>query len=428
MGDKPSYEGLEQRARQLEKEVAERKHAGEDLRASEEEWRSLVKNAPSPIITVDRKGIIQYINHTVAGLEIEKVIGTNHCDYVPPEYHKVMRESIEHVFKTGQNTGYEIAGVGPDGNTSWYTAKLGPIERNGQVVAVTIMPMDITERKQAEEALQHSEKMYRRLVETMNDGLGIIDKNAVITYVNNRTCEMLEYSRDEIIGHPVTDFLDDANQKILKEQIVIRRKGERGSYEIVWTGKDRRKVCTIVSSQPVFDDEGRFEGSFGVLTDITDRNLVEEALRERETALEIQAEELQEVNTALRVLLRQRDKDKTELEEKVFLNVRELVMPQVEKLKKAISDARQKAYLSVLESNLNEIISPFAHRLSSKYSTLTPTEIQMAFLIRDGKTTKEIAELLNLSGRTIESHRQSIRMKMGIRNRKANLRSHLLSM
>ncbi len=303
MGDKPSYEGLEQRARQLEKEVAERKHAGEDLRASEEKWRSLVKNAPSPIITVDRKGIIQYINHTVPGLEIEKVIGTNHCDYVPPEYHKVMRESIEHVFKTGQNTGYEIAGVGPDGNTSWYTTKLGPIRRDGQVVGVTIMPMDITERKQAEEAL-----------------------------------------------------------------------------------------------------------------------------RERETALEIQAEELQEVNTALRVLLRQRDKDKTELEEKVFLNVRELVMPQVEKLKKTISDARQKAYLSVLESNLNEIISPFAHRLSSKYSTLTPTEIQMAFLIRDGKTTKEIAELLNLSGRTIESHRQSIRMKMGIRNRRANLRSHLLSM
>jgi DNA-binding CsgD family transcriptional regulator len=165
-----------------------------------------------------------------------------------------------------------------------------------------------------------------------------------------------------------------------------------------------------------------------VLTDITDRNLAEEALRERETALEIQAEELQEVNTALRVLLRQRDKDKTELEEKVFLNVRELVTPQVEKLKKTISDAKQKAYLSVLESNLNEIISPFAHRLSSKYSALTPTEIQMAFLVRDGKTTKEIAEQLNLSDRTVESHRQSIRMKMGIRNRRANLRSHLLSM
>jgi PAS domain S-box-containing protein len=426
--DKPTYEELELRGKALEKKAVELRRAAEDLRASEEEWRSLVKNAPNLIFIVDREGIIQYINHTVPGLEIEKVIGTRQYDYVLPEYHKVMRECIEHVFKTGQNTSYEIAGVGPDGSTSWYMTKVGPIKRNGEVVAVTIMPTDITERKRTEEALQHSEEMYRRLVETMNDGLGIIDKNAVITYVNNRTCEMLRYSRDEIIGHPVTDFLDDANQKILKEQIVRRRKGERGSYEIVWTGKDRRKVCTIVSSQPVFDDEGRFEGSFGVLTDITDRNLAEVALRERETALEIQAEELQEVNTALRVLLRQRDKDKTELEEKVFLNVRELVTPQVEKLKKTISDAKQKAYLSVLESNLNEIISPFAHRLSSKYSALTPTEIQMAFLVRDGKTTKEIAEQLNLSDRTVESHRQSIRMKMGIRNRRANLRSHLLSM
>ena len=110
------------------------------------------------------------------------------------------------------------------------------------------------------------------------------------------------------------------------------------------------------------------------------------------------------------------------------LNIKGLIAPYAEKLKKTGLDARQMAYLKILESNLNDITSPFAHKFSSKYFRLTPTEIQIACLVKDGKTTKQIAGLLNLSLRTIESHRQNIRMKIGAKNRKENLRSLLLSM
>ena len=82
----------------------------------------------------------------------------------------------------------------------------------------------------------------------------------------------------------------------------------------------------------------------------------------------------------------------------------------------------------ILESNLSEAVSPFLHRLSSKYLGLTPMEIRVASLIKQGKSTKEIAELFGLSLRTIESHRESIREKIGIKNKKANLRTHLISM
>ena len=159
----------------------------------------------------------------------------------------------------------------------------------------------------------------------------------------------------------------------------------------------------------------------------TERNQAEEMLREKEKELELKTRNLEEVNTALKVLLKRRDEDKTELEEKVLSNLKELIVPYLEKLKKSGLDTRQKAYLRILQSNLNDIISPFSRRLSSKYLNFTPAEIQVANLVKHGRSIKEIAKMLNVSTRTIEFHRGNIRKKLSIKNKKANLRSHLLS-
>ena len=137
---------------------------------------------------------------------------------------------------------------------------------------------------------------------------------------------------------------------------------------------------------------------------------------------------LEESNTALRVLLKKRDEDKIEIEEKMLYNVKELVKPYIEKLKETELSPKQTALINVIESNIDDIISPFVRDMSLKFLKLTPMEIQVANLIKQGKTTKQIAELMNLSGRTIETHRKKIRTKIGIGNKKANLRSHLLSL
>ena len=118
--------------------------------------------------------------------------------------------------------------------------------------------------------------------------------------------------------------------------------------------------------------------------------------------------------------------DKAELEEKVLLNIKDIIFPYLEKLKNTSLDANQDEYVNILESNLENITSSFSYKMCSKYINLTPTEIIVAGLVKEGKTTKEIAELLILSTRTIESHRENIRTKLGIKNKKANLRSHLL--
>jgi len=161
--------------------------------------------------------------------------------------------------------------------------------------------------------------------------------------------------------------------------------------------------------------------------EIEERKKTEDMLLKREKELESKSINLEEVNTALRVLLKKREEDKQNLEEKMLFNVKELVMPYVEKLKNSKLNEQQSSYLEIVESNLNDVVTPFIPGLSPRYLKLTPQEIQVANLVRQGKTTKEIAEFLNLSPRTVEFHRNSIRKKIGLRNEKINLRTYLLS-
>jgi len=154
------------RFQSLIRQVFERKQAEEELRESEEKWHSLVENAPNLIMIVEPDGTIQFINRTAPGTSVEETAGRNIYDYIQPEYHDVVRGTIKRVLETGEPGCYEIEGVGPDGSISWYETQVGPVKRNRRVCAVTLIAVDITERKQAEEErvrletqLQQAQKM-----------------------------------------------------------------------------------------------------------------------------------------------------------------------------------------------------------------------------------------------------------------------------
>ena len=120
--------------------------------------------------------------------------------------------------------------------------------------------------------------------------------------------------------------------------------------------------------------------------------------------------------------------DEDEIKNNVLQNVKELVKPYIEKLRQTRLNAGQRAHLNVLETNLEEIVSPFIRNLTSDYIRLTPQEIRIANYIRQGRTTKEIADSLNLSPRTVDAHRNSIRRKLGINKKKVHLQTFLQSM
>jgi len=133
-------------------------------------------------------------------------------------------------------------------------------------------------RKALGKTIQNTEEWYQRLLETMNEGFTIRDENTIFTYVNDKFCMMLGYERDELIGRHIKEFVDEFDLPILKEQLKKRKKGERGAYELTWTKKDGKKIHTIMSAAPLFDNQGAFKGGFGAMTDITSLKLAEKKL------------------------------------------------------------------------------------------------------------------------------------------------------
>lgn len=161
--------------------------------------------------------------------------------------------------------------------------------------------------------------------------------------------------------------------------------------------------------------------------DITELKLTEEALKKSQEEIFEQKQNLEETNIALKVLLKQREADKLALEEKVLANIKDLVLPYVERLKKSRLKAKDKTLVDIIEAHLNDIISPLLQHFTNVKILLTPQEIQVASLIKDGRTSKEIAEILNVTEATIHFHRKNLRTKLGLTHQRSNLRSYLLS-
>jgi PAS domain S-box-containing protein len=162
--------------------------------------------------------------------------------------------------------------------------------------------------------------------------------------------------------------------------------------------------------------------------EITELKLAQEQLLESKQALEQRRQSLEEANIALKVLLRQREEDKLELEQNVLSNIKDLVFPYIEKLKRAPLRTKDKTNVQIIESQLNEVISPLLQRLTNLNILLTPQEMQVAALVKDGKSSKEIAEILHVTEATVHFHRKNLRTKFGIKNKATNLRSYLMSL
>ncbi|MGA2225000.1 MAG: PAS domain S-box protein [Syntrophobacteraceae bacterium] len=288
---------------------------------------------------------------------------------------------------------------------------------------------DITARKRADQRLRD----LAAIVESSDDA--IISKTLegrILTW--NKAAERIYgYTAEEIVGQSVSILVPQDRPDELSEILAKLKSGETVThYETVRVRKDGECIHVSLAISLLKDAKARVVGAATIARDITKRKRMEDELKKSHDELGIlfrdlreKSENLEEVNIALKVLLKQRENDQKELAEMVLTNVRNLVLPYLGKLKRSQLSSAQSTLVEILELHLSEITSSFTKKLGIEAADLTPTQLRIAVLIRDGKSTSEIAEILCTSEKTIETHRGKIRKKLGLQGRRSNLMSHL---
>ena len=287
------------------------------------------------------------------------------------------------------------------------------------------------------ERISQAERFARDILDSLSAHIAILNRDGVIVTTNRAWREFASDNqirmRPDTLGVNYLDLCDSATGEFAE-----RARGVATGIRAVIAGEQAEFVIDYPCHSPdqkrwFYMRATRLSGSDPLRVvvsheDITALKTFEETLTLRERELERQAESLTEANIALKVLLDQRERDRRELEENVVTNVRNFVLPSIQQLKDRQPEERRMETLEILESHLNTIVSPFLRRLSLADIRLTPQEIKIAALVRDGQTTKDIARVLCISTSAVDFHRKNIRKKLGIRASGGNLRSHLLEL
>ena len=270
------------------------------------------------------------------------------------------------------------------------------------------------------------EKAYDQmsaLINASSDAAQLLDPKGKIITANKVTAKRLKTPLGELLGKCVYDYLPP--------EIAKKRKGKVA--QVIKTGKPSRfedrmgRLVLQNTMYPVVNAKGKVVQLAIYSRDVSPEKRNIANLKKREKELKYRTHSLEEANTAFSILLRRREEDRTHFESSVVSNMSTLVKPYIEKLKSTPLDAIQTNHLHVIETNLEQIVSPFVRDIGSRVLELTPMEIRVATLVKEGKSNIEIAEQLSVSKNTILTHRFNLRRKLGIKNKKINLRAYLLS-
>ena len=277
-------------------------------------------------------------------------------------------------------------------------------------------------------------------------------------WVNEQVCRVTGYSEEELLAMNPTELLTQESLKLFYDSLAAMLTGDydpeaidfeiktkSGSlqwghfhlYHLYENGQlwGANVVVHIITEQKKASEELALQRSqLAALVEdrtcelsLANQRLREEVIRRTETAkeLRLKSKRLKELNTAMRVLLDKRSEDRLRSEENIRVNLVQLIEPYLDRLANSGLNNAQRQLLDVIKMNLVDVVGAPMPELSAKYYIFSPTELQVANLIRNGKTTKDIARMLGLSPRTVESYRNSIRKKLGLKNKKVNLKTYL---
>jgi PAS domain S-box-containing protein len=467
----------------LARDITAQKEFENALKESEERYRLLAENARDVIWVLDENLKYMYVSPStkrLRGFAPEEVMKSSIDKVLTPDSFRKATEIFSREYeleKRGMKHGpdwsmtLELEMFRRDGSTIWTEVNVSLIfDGKGSPTGILGITRDISDRKAAEKSLKEIEERFEQVAANAGVWVWEVDEEGIYRFASPVVEMILGYHPEELVGlkcfHDL--FLPEVREKLkadalktFKDRLPFRNFVNPNLH------KDGRIVFLETSGTPMLDGKGNLIGYRGVDKDVTEQREVEEELRKhrdklemlvmeraadlvrandnlrqeievrkevesslkaRESELENRQRVLEDMNVAMRVLLKQRNEDRDAIEKNLIANINMPLQLFLDKLKSTGTNDEQMTYISEIESHMKKICSSFVRDLSSEQLGLSPTELRVAYLIKEGKSSKEIADLLNVSLNAVLFHRNNIRKKVGLKNRKTNLVTYLQSL
>ncbi len=413
----------------------------------------ILEGNPVPTFVIDADSKITHWNHAcemLTRIPASDIVGTDkHQMVIYPRHRPLMADLIvsnadENELRRHYGNSYRKSQLITDGyegeaffpkmgdNGKWLFFTAAPIKDSaGNITGAIETIQDITEQREAEKNLRASEARYHQLFDSANDSIFVL-KDGILVDCNQKAMELFNDSRKKMIGRSPIDFSPQTQPNGQSSMEEIRKREENARqgmlqiFEWRFLRRDGSWFDAEISLTHFLINTSSH--TLAIVRDITERKKMILALQEREKELDEKSRYLEKVNQALKASLDHREVEKRAVEENMLVNLKRFVFPYIEEISHCRLDTDARAYLNIIETNLNDMVSRFSKSIFWKYLDLTPTEVHIADLIRSGKNSKDIAQMLGLSPSSVQWHRKNIREKLGLTNKKVNLQIYLTSL
>ncbi len=434
-GDKELI-GLRERVRHLESIRDELEETRLRLAAEQKFSESIIACLPGLFFMIDEQGRYLRWNKNLErllGYSAKEIMHRDSRDFVPPEDRERIAKATQLALREGSFEVY-YSNQAKDGAVIPFYAQgvRAEIDGNRYVIGVEL---DLTDLRKAEEALRESEEHLRSLMETATNfavyRLAFENNDpgqATVVFVSPSIIDLLGVKEPRNLEEWFANIHPDDVDRIIDDHLAMpRRERTDESMKVFHPGLGQWRWVQFLSTTIIDENDG-LRYSNGIIFDVTDRIRAAESVKRKEEELKRQTDKLARLNTALQVLAEHREREIKETEAGILNTLERLVKPYLQDLSATRLDDEQRTYLEIVEANLRTIASPLTKKLSSWQRLLSPAEIRVADLIRNGKQTKEIASLLGVSKNAVAFHRKNVRRKLGLAHKKINLAAYLQSL
>ena len=409
----------QKKIKELESEITESKKFEEKLKEEKQYVDILFNTAQVVVLVLDFKGRIVSFNsymEKLCGFTLDEVKEKDWFDtFLPKGDHTRIRELFSKAVNDIQTMGNINSIVSKNGELieiEWYDKTL--TDSNKNVTGLLAIGVDITERKKAELELHQ----LANIAASSTDMMAILNNDYIYIASNDSYLNAFNLSSKNLIGHTVSEvFGTDFFNKVIKPHADLCLNGKHVNFQSWFDFPSTERKFMDINYYPYLDIESNIQGFVVNGRDIT-------RSKQSDDAFVKQKESVEQKNVALKEILEQIELEKQKIKDDIAANVEEVLLPALNKLK--MKGAANK-HVQVIRNNLKEMTSSFGKKISEKHLKLTPREIEICNLIKEGLSTKDIANMQNLSVQTIEKHRTHIRRKLGLINKDFNLTTYLQS-